>query len=86
MTKDMLTDKYLKYKEQLFPCYMEIEKESFAEYAFGYFYDDQVGKWKVFVNKDRDTHRIRCILNSEEDAVEKVNSILDYKLENIGLI
>ncbi len=86
MNKDLLREKYCAYKEQLFPCYMEMEKESFEEYSFGYFYDDLEKKWKVYINKERGIHKIRFIMDSEEEAIEEVNSILDYEIESRGLI
>ncbi len=58
-----------------------IGEEYFDDFSMGCFYDQEDGKWKVFINRERDWHYIRLSTESEEEAFGELLSMVNFERE-----
>ncbi len=61
---------------------LEIEKEQFADFIIGCFWDKNEHVWKVYINNERGRHRIRFYSESEDEAFDELLSIVNFEIEN----
>lgn len=55
-----------------------VDSELFTDFCIGCFYDEKEEKWKVYVNYERGYHCIHLITESEEEAFDRLLSIINF--------
>ena len=61
---------------------VEPDNENMADYVVGCFRDNKSETWKVYINRERGRHRIRLETNDENQAFDKLKSLVEYVIEN----
>ena len=77
----MKREDFLKVKKGLqknFHWDICVDYEAFADFCIGCFYDDKEEKWKVYINYERGYHCIQLITESEEEAFDRLLSIINF--------
>lgn len=55
---------------------------SLADFVIGCYYDKGTKMWKVYINNERGRHRTRLETFSEEIALDKLYSMIEFENEN----
>lgn len=62
---------------------IETEKMDMSDFVLGCYYDQNQGKWIVYINKSQGRHYVRMVTNSEEEAFNELCSIMDFRYNNL---
>ena len=82
MSKEEFIKWFEDYKDGLTTWKVDIDNENMTDYVVGCFRDNKSGTWKVYINMERGRHRIRLETNNENQAFDKLKSLVTYVLEN----
>ena len=69
------------FREEIGRWQLVVGEEYFDDYSMGCFYDQEDGKWKVYITQERSRHCIRLATESEEEAFEELMSMVQSKRE-----
>lgn len=83
MKKDEFLIKLKDIQDSLGNWNVELGEETFADFIIGCFFDETIGQWKVYVNRERGRHSIRLVTENEEEAFDKLLAIIKFQAENI---
>lgn len=83
MTENEFAEKLVDLKKQIGIMDIVIGRESLADFVLGCCYDEDIKKWKVYKNHERGWHSIRLVTESEEEAFDKLFSMVNSEIESV---
>ena len=82
MTKSEFIKKTEHYHGNVGGWDIVLDNLSLADFVIGCYYDRDTKMWKTYINNERGRHRIRLETISEEKALDKLYSMIEFENEN----
>ena len=82
MEKKEYIDRINELKDKIGLWDVELNEYTKADFVIGYYYNENTQEYTVYINKERGRHRVRKITKNENEALEKLVSMLEYEAES----
>lgn len=84
MYKKEFLNKIEKFNGKLGMWQIVVDKLCLGDFILGCYFDENEEMWKVYINNERGRHREKLSTDSEQEAFDKLYSMIKFQFENIN--